>query len=294
MHTIAKPEDALNHGCPDITGHRTLKRVPQASSDKHRITFGATRELVLPTMVFGGFALHYFGEQPMWVVLCAAAPLLALYALAPLWAARSAAAFDRDSVRLLAARDPARLQRRYRRALGMRLFAAPGQVAARKAMVLLECGQARAAQAAFAEALEELGAKASDRVLLGAAHASFAAHDHARAIALYRRVLSGVGALPGVERKLALALVHHGEDLQAALDTLARTEHEVGAGAAKQELFLTRALAHAKLGEHSEAHAALARAEREHAEPSDVARELRGRVLEQLSETRSAPAVQPR
>ena len=245
-------------------------------------------------MVFGAFVLYYFGEQPMWVVLCAATPLLALYALAPFWATRSCAAFDRDSVRYLAAGDPARLKRRYQRALGMRLFAAPAEVAQREAMVLLECGSARAAQAAFAEALEELGPAASDRVLLGAAHASFAARDYASAIALYRRVLSGVGALPGVERKLALALVRHGEDLSGALSLLARTEHEVASGATRQELYLMCALAHAKLGEHSQAQAALTRAEREHRELSDSARELRGQVLEQLANGTSAQPVQPR
>ena len=233
-------------------------------------------------MVVGGFTLYYFAEQPFWVVLCAAAPMLVLYALSPLWAARSVAAFDRDSVRMLAARDPSRLKRRYQRALGMRLFAAPGQVAERKAMVLLECGAARAAQAAFAEALEELGTRAPDRVLLGAAHASFAARDYPSAIALYRRVLGGVGALPGVERKLALALVRHGEDLSAALGLLARTQHEVGSGASKQELYLTCALAHAKLGERAQAQAALTRADDEHPEPSVDARELRGQVLELL------------
>lgn len=254
----------------------------QALPDKHRFTFGATRELILPAMVIGGFTLYYFAEQPLWVVLCAALPLLVLYAAAPLWAARSVAAFDRDSVRMLATRDPQRLKRRYQRALGMRLFAAPGQVAERRAMVLLECGAARAAQAAFSEALEELGTRAPDRVVLGAAHASFAAHDYANAIALYRRVLRGVGALPGVERKLAQALVRHGEDLQNALGLLARTEHEVGSGAPKQELYLTCALAHAKLGEHALAQAALARAEKEHAEPSEEARALRSQVLELL------------
>jgi len=233
-------------------------------------------------MVLGGFTLYYFAEQPFWVVLCVAVPMLVLYALSPLWAARSVAAFDRDSVRVLATRDPARLKRRYQRALGMRLFASPAQVAERKAMVLLECGAARAAQAAFSEALEELGPSAPDRVVLGAAHASFAARDYPSAIALYRRVLSGVGALPGVERKFALALVRHGEDLTAALALLARTEHEVGRGAPKQELYLTCALAHAKLGEQALARSALTRAEREHPEPSADARELQKQVRELL------------
>src|ERR1700712_3860015 len=180
-------------------------------------------------MVVGGFILSYFFEEPMWVVFTLAAPFMIVYAVSPLWAARSLDAFDRDSVRILAQRDPARLKSRYARAIGMRLFASPAQVAERKAMVMLESGAFRAAQRAFREALEELGTSAPDKVVLGAAHASFAAGDHASAITLYRRVLKGVGAMPGVERKLALALVRNSEDLGTAVEILERTLHEVSA-----------------------------------------------------------------
>ena len=234
-------------------------------------------------MVVVGFILYYFAEQPMWVVFTVAAPIVVLYTLAPLWAARSLAAFDRDSVRILAQRDPARLKARYARALGMRLFAPPAELAERKAMVMLECGAFRAAQAAFREALEELGPAASDRVVLGAAHASFAAGDHGHAIVMYRRVLSGVGALPGVERKLALALVRHGEDLRTAVEILERTLNEVSEGAARQELLLVRALAHAKLGEAALAQAALQSAVEQCAIDTDAAKDLQLEVAELIA-----------
>jgi tetratricopeptide (TPR) repeat protein len=236
-------------------------------------------------MVVAGFILYYFGEQPMSVVFTFAAPFIVLYALAPLWAARSLAAFDKDCVRILAQRDPARLKARYARAIGMRLFASPAELAERKAMVMLECGSFRAAQAAFREALEELGPAASDRVVLGAAHASFAAGDHGSAIGLYRRVLNGVGALPGVERKLALALVRHGEDLGTAVEILERTVHEVSAGAARQELILIRALAHAKLGDAARAKAALQSALEQCAVDSDAAKDLHLEVTERIAES---------
>ena len=258
--------------------------MPGASSPKQGFALGATRELLLPAMVVLSFVLYYFAEQPMSVVFMVAAPFVVLYALAPLWAARSLAAFDRDSVRILAQRAPARLKARYASALGMRLFAPPAQLAERKAMVMLECGAFRAAQAAFREALEELGPRASDRVVLGAAHASFAAGDHGNAIVLYRRVLKGVGALPGVERKLALALVRHGEDLGTAVEILERTTHEVSAGAARQELWLVRALAHAKLGDARLARAALQSALDQGALESDEAKDLRIEVDERIAQ----------
>ena len=241
-------------------------------------------------MVVFGFILYYYGEQPMWVVFALAVPFVVLYALSPLWAARSLAAFDRDSIRILAQRDPARLRARYARALGMRLFAPPGELAERRAMVMLECGAFRAAQAAFREALEELGTSASDRVVLGAAHASFAAGDHANAIVFYRRVLNGVGALPGVERKLALALVRHGEDLKTALEILERTAHEVSAGAARQELILVRALAHAKLGDARLAQDALDSALEQGAVESDSAKDLQLEVHERIAEAHKSHA----
>jgi tetratricopeptide (TPR) repeat protein len=218
----------------------------------------------------------------MWLVMSCAAPMMVLYALAPLWAARSMAAFDRASVSLLAARVPSRLRSRYARALGMRLFGQPGLVAERKAMMLLECGSVRAAHAAYREALDELGAKAPDRVVLGAAHASFAAGDDGAAIVLYRRVLASVGALPGVERKLAHALVRRGEDLEEALSLLDRTDNQLSDVEAKHEQRLVRALANAKLGRADVANGLLQQVLSEHGRDSERVRALRDEVLERL------------
>jgi hypothetical protein len=250
----------------------------QASEDRHRLTLGATRELILPATLIGCFALYYFAELPFWAVLTCAAPMMVVYALAPLWAARSMAAFDRATVSLLAKRDPSRLRARYSRALGMRLFGAPGLVAERKAMMLLECGSPRAALAAYRDALDELGKAAPDRVVLGAAHASFAAGDDAGAVVLYRRVLGSVGALPGVERKLAHALIRRGEDLEEALSLLERTGSQLSDAEAKQEQLLMRALANAKLGRTDTARELLQRASSE----SERARELHEAILEQI------------
>jgi tetratricopeptide (TPR) repeat protein len=258
----------------------------EVSTDRHRITLGATRELLLPTTLFGCFALYYLAEQPFWMVLTCAAPMMCLYALSPLWAARSMAAFDRDSVRLLASRAPERLRARYARSLGMRLFAPAGAVAERKGMMLLECGSVQAAHAAYSEALDELGTAAADRVVLGAAHASFAAGDDAQAIALYRRVLEGVGALPGVERKLAHALVRRGEELDEALALLKRCESPLLDAEAKRELQLMRALAHAKLGQTATARELLARVDAPHGRESTAVQSLRAAVDDQLDSTR--------
>ncbi|HEY2732546.1 MAG TPA: hypothetical protein VGI70_01105 [Polyangiales bacterium] len=247
--------------------------------ERHGLTLGATREMLLPATLLGCFALYYWAHFPFGAIVLCSIPMLVLYASAPLWAARSLARFDRDSVELLAARSPERLRSRYRRAIGMRLFSPPALLAERRAMVLLECGDARGARVAYREALDELGPAAPPRVVLGQAHASFATGDDATAIAMYRRVLESVGALPGVERKLAHALVRRGEDLHAALSMLSRAQHETGDATQRDELTLLRALAFAKLGQAERARELLAQAET----ASEAMASLRAEVTQRLS-----------
>lgn len=234
--------------------------VTQPDQPKYGLTLGATRELLLPTTLLACFAIYYLLEQPFWVVIAFAVPMLALYAFAPLLAARSTARFDRDAIGLLASRNSKALRRRYARALGMRVFSPPGLRAERKAMVLAESGDTRGARDAYREAHEEHSGRPPLRVLLGYAHASFALGDDQRAIELYRTLLTTGGPLPGVERSLAHALVRRGEDLQEALAMLGRCEREPALEPRQTELKLLRALAHAKLGEHARARELLTQA----------------------------------
>jgi tetratricopeptide (TPR) repeat protein len=233
-----------------MTGQRTLpSAVAQQAEPKYGLTLGATRELLLPTTLLGCFAIYYLLEQPFWVVLACALPMLALYAFAPVLAARSMASFDRDAIGLLAKRDAKGLRGRYDRALGMRLFSPPGLRAERKAMVLAESGDTRGARDAYREAHDEHSGRPPLRVLLGYAHASFALRDDSRAIELYRALLLGGSPLPGVERNLAHALVRSGEELDEALTILERCEREPAPAPRQHELKLLRALAHAKRGD---------------------------------------------
>jgi hypothetical protein len=223
--------------------------VPEAEQPKYGLTLGATRELLLPTTLLACFSIYYLLEQPFWVVLLCAVPMLALYAFAPVLAGRSMARFDRDAIGLLASRNSKALRRRYDRSLGMRLFSPPGLRAERKAMVLAESGDTRGARDAYREAHEEHSGRPPLRVLLGYAHASFALGDDPRAIELYRALIASGGPLPGVERSLAHALVRQGQDLEEALTILARCEREPAPELRQIELKLVRALANAKLGD---------------------------------------------
>lgn len=249
----------------------------EAPPPRSGFSFGATRELLLPATLVACFALYYLAHQPFWVVVTCAVPMLALYALAPAWAARSLASFDRDVVRMLAARSPSELRGRYNTALGLRLFAAPALRAERKAMMLAELGETRGAHAAYREAYEEHAGQPPLRVILGYAHASFAVGDDRSAITLYRRLLASAGTLPGVERNLAHALIRRGEDLPEALERLARVEREANDSERQLELKLLTALAHAKRGDRVEAERLLASTP-----PSPASEPLRDSVREAL------------
>ncbi len=245
-----------------------------APPPKHGLTLGPTRELLLPATLLGCFAIYYLAEQPFWVVLACAMPMLAVYALAPAWATRSVMHFDRDAVSLLAAGRDDELRGRYARALGMRLFATPAVRAERRAMVLAESGDMRGARRAYAEALEEHADRAPLRVMLGYAHACFALGDDGPAIRMYRKLLATAGILPGVERNLAHALVRRGEELEDALAMLSRAEREPADAVRQTELKLLRALAHAKLGDHAQARALF--------EDAGEVNERHGQLREQL------------
>jgi hypothetical protein len=219
------------------------------SAQPSGLRFAGVRELLLPVTVLACFVLYYVLELPGWVVAAVAAPIVVLYALAPAWAERSVASFDRDLVRLLSTGRRASLPGRYARALGMRMFAPPAVSAERRAVVAAENGLPREARASYRVALHEHGRGAPLRVLLGYAHACYELRDDGEAIRAYRDLLAQTTALPGVRRNLAHALVRRGEALREALELI---DAEGGSGHAPERELL-RAVAYAKLGEHGRA-----------------------------------------
>ena len=214
------------------------------------VRFAGLRELLLPLTVLVCFVLYYVLELDGWVVVAAAAPMLLVYGLAPMWAERSAASFDRDLVRLLSTGRRGSLPGRYARALGMRLFAPPAVSAERRAVVAAENGLPREARASYRVALHEHAGMAPLRVLLGYAHACYELRDDGEAIRAYRDLLLQTTALPGVRRNLAHALVRRGEALREALELI---DAEGAPSDQPPERELLRAVAYAKLGEHTRA-----------------------------------------
>lgn len=208
-----------------------------------------TRNALIPGSIALCFVLVYVIEvRPVWVFPVGAA-VMALYLLAPHLGKRSLARFDRDVVQLLARGERARLEARYRGALGMRLFAAPALVAERRGLVAAEVGSAERARAAYLDALEGYGpGEAPLSVRLGLAHACYALGDDEEAIRNYRAVVEKSGGLPHVAQRFAHSLARHGEQLDEAERMVERLLADAS-GEPPAERVLLRALVHAKRGQ---------------------------------------------
>lgn len=210
-----------------------------------------TRHALIPLSLVVCFALVYWLRVAPWWVAVVGVPMVALYLLAPRIGQRSLARFDRDAVQLLASGRAKTLPARFARAVGMRLFAPPAKVAARRGLVAAETGAPDVARAAYRAALagypeEE---RAPVAVRLGLAHACYALGDDREAIRLYRAILRAEGTFPRLERRLAHALARRGEDLKEA----ARLADEARRQSDDDEAKLIRALVHAKRGQRGSA-----------------------------------------
>lgn len=215
-----------------------------------------TRNALIPASIASCFVLVYVVEaNPVWVFPVGLA-VMALYLLAPGIGRRSLSRFDRDAVQLLARGKKSELEARYRRALGMRLFAAPAIVAERRGLVAAEVGAPERARDAYLAALEGYGpGEAPLSVRLGLAHACYALGDDEEAIRHYRAVVAESGGLPQVAQRFAHALARRGE----ALDEAERMAEPLLAGDPPPERLLIRALVHAKRGQARQARKLLAR-----------------------------------
>jgi Tfp pilus assembly protein PilF len=212
---------------------------------------------------------------------------MALYLLAPRLGKRSLARFDRDVVQLLARGERAGLDARYRRALGMRLFAAPAIVAERRGLCAAEVGSPERARAAYHDALEGYGpGEAPLSVRLGLAHACYALGDDEEAIRNYRAVAKESGGLPRVTQSFAHSLARRGEDLEEAERMAEQLLADAGASPPAEPLLL-RALVHAKRGQKGPARKILKTT-------SDTDSELAARLRAEIeSEIASGGATRP-
>jgi hypothetical protein len=207
-----------------------------------------TRNALIPLSIVVCFVLVYVVRAAPFWVLPIGALVTALYLAAPWVGRRSTARLDRDLVRFLSRGEQRRLAGRYRRAIGMRLFAPPAVAAERRGLVAAESGDHRRARDAYRAAEAGYGeGEAPLSVRLGLAHACYALGDDESAVLGYRAVLRDAPGLPRVKVSLAHALARSGRDLREA----ERLTEELlrQAGDAPGEITLLRALVHARRGQ---------------------------------------------
>lgn len=240
-----------------------------------------TRNALIPGSIALCFVIVYVIElHPGWVFVVGAL-VSALYLYVPHLGRRSLARFDRDAVQLLARGERAGLEARYRRALGMRLFAAPALVAERRGLVAAEVGSAERARGAYLEALEGYGAgEAPLSVRLGLAHACYSLGDDEEAIRNYRAVVEKSGGLPRVAQRFAHSLARRGEALDEAERMVERLLTDAGDDPPADHLLL-RALVYAKRGQKGPARKLV----KETAEAEgELTAQLRGEIEEALGQ----------
>jgi len=112
------------------------------------------RGLLIPLSLGVVVVLRYGLGLGLGPAVLGALPLVALFLLAPRLAARSLRAFDQDAVLLLSRGRAAALPARYRRAVGLRLFAPTPLRAERRGLALAESGASEPALGAYRQAVD--------------------------------------------------------------------------------------------------------------------------------------------
>jgi hypothetical protein len=243
----------------------------------------------VPVSVLLSAALLYGAHWPFPRVLAVAVAFLALYLAAPWLARRSRDAFDRDALALRARPAPRGplLEARLARAWALRLFGAPADVHARRAMIAEESGQPRAAREHYRRALDAWEGEAPLATLAGYARAAYECGDDVEAVVALQKLLDRQASLPRVHLRLAHATIRAGlpdERVDAWLEHAAREARD---GGERAEVARVRALL--ALARDDEAAAIRARAEAPI--PEDASPALRG--LDAELEAKLAPAEAP-
>ncbi len=225
--------------------------VADAAPRRRSAPIATAHAALVPLSVVSCVALYYLGHWPLAWVVPVALPFMALFIAAPFLGRSSMASFDRDVVGLLARKqqEPGALEARFRRALAMRLFAAPVLVAERAGLVAWESGRPADARHAYKDALDVYGSAAPANVLVGYAHACHAVGDDKEAVRAYELVLKSVGGIPRVHRNLAHALARTADEPREALRVADEALDRCTDDVLSAELRLVKAIAHARLGD---------------------------------------------
>ncbi|MFO0710087.1 MAG: hypothetical protein U0353_09630 [Sandaracinus sp.] len=240
--------------------------------------------LLIPLSVLTSALLLYGAHVSFGVVLVVAGGFLGLYLRAPSMVRRSREAFDKDALAIRAAKTgdrATRLASRLEQAWALRLFGAPADVHARRAMIAEEAKRPREAREHYRRALAAWEGELPLATLVGYANASYLGGDDVEAVVHFQKVLDRGAMLPRLHVRLAHATLRAGlpaESVGAWLDAADRDAEDEDA---RREVSLVRALHEAKRGELGRARALL------DAVPGEALPELADEVREALAASES-------
>lgn len=215
--------------------------------------------MLVPISVVLSAGLLYGAHLSFGAVAGVAAAFVALYLAAPSLARRSREAFDRDALTIRAQPEgrATRLARRLDAAWALRLFGAPADVHARRAMIAEEAGLAKLAREHYRQALLAWEGEPPLGNLLGAASSAYLAGDHVDAVVQFQKVLDRGGALPRVHVRLAHATLRGGLPSESVAGWLELAAREARDETERREVALVRALHLAARGARDDAKRAL-------------------------------------
>ena len=273
------------YGSPVSASARTSKR---STSPGGPVPDGR-HHVLIPISVVSCAVLLYGLHAPFYVVMVVAGSFLTTYLAAPSMVARSREAFDRDALSIRASKDelaPAerarRLAARLEAAWPLRLFGAPADLHARRAMIAEDAGRPAEAREHYRRALGAWDGELPLPTLLGYANASYQSGDDVEAVVTYQKVLDRGSMLPRVHVRIAHATLRAGLPTDSVEGWLDAAERDAEDDLGRHEVTLVRALAGARAGDRSRARALLA------AVPEDAHEALRVEVRAALELEKNA------
>ncbi|MEM9072651.1 MAG: tetratricopeptide repeat protein [Myxococcota bacterium] len=207
--------------------------------------------MLLPLSFAVIFGVRYGLGTSLTLAFAVAAPLVLLFAVAPLLAARSRRRFERVLATALAAGDTELLEIAWRRARAFRWFGWPTEVLETKGLVATTLGDVEGARGAYQLAREAHGGVGSLGVELGLGDACYQLGDDPAAIEALRRVVTEDPTHHRARRQLAHALLRSGADEGEALELLETCPEADGKGAHLDRML--RAAAYASVGDKESA-----------------------------------------
>lgn len=185
----------------------SVEAAPERAAEPGRADPSLARAGLLPVAFAVVFGVRYGMGTSLTIAMAAAAPLILLFVVSPLLAARSQRSFDQVVAAALATGKPSLLERAWKRAWLFRIFGSPGEVHERRGLIASANEDWAEARDAYVAAKKSYERVAPISVMFGWADACFELEEYADAAEGYEQVLRWDPTLHRARRNLGFALV---------------------------------------------------------------------------------------